>query len=466
MYIDVCFDIVNIWNAATVRERLEEYSGLKLTPYRCGTGKGRIKCIRLPLEGGGYRSPRSGCCEGGNSIRMSHRWASNGEKRTIAIEYQPSDEILSYLRDMRDALRMALVYAYVMAEENDSRLPSPIALRRRFREWFYSRYDYARHHINPLCRNAVALLRSYKKRHKRLEIPKVKRLAMRIDAELFKIEQGNEGTVSARITLQPFRYEYITFTPRHRKWEEYYSNSNSSKGKASELLITDRRLYITLVTNGGKKKPLGSRFVASDLNFFTVDSTAASKEGEKVKLQQVKTEHVGKIARIQNDFSRRRRRIQLHVKNPKKRAKKLKETRGRQRNRIRDALQKLSTEQVRENPGTSFIFERLAGIRENDNAKKSKRLRTYLNRWPYHMYQSMVDYKSPFRTVYVSPGGTSSKCPVCGGRLKHPAWAVSRCDKCGVYYDRNRLASLAILLRGLRLCGQPFAVSAAPLGSS
>jgi len=39
MYIDVCFDIVNIWNAATVRERLEEYSGLKLTPYRCGTGK-------------------------------------------------------------------------------------------------------------------------------------------------------------------------------------------------------------------------------------------------------------------------------------------------------------------------------------------------------------------------------------------------------------------------------------------
>jgi len=76
------------------------------------------------------------------------------------------------------------------------------------------------------------------------------------------------------------------------------------------------------------------------------------------------------------------------------------------------------------------------------------------------MYQSMVEYKSPFRTVYVSPGGTSSRCPVCGGKLKHPAWAVSRCNKCGLDYDRNRLASLAILLRGLRLCGQPFAVSA------
>jgi putative transposase len=284
----------------------------------------------------------------------------------------------------------------------------------------------------------------------------VRRLAVRIDAELFKIEQGQGkegGTVSVRITLQPFKYEYITFKPKHKKWEEY------SEGKASELLITDRRLYITFVTNGGKKF-LGSRFVASDLNFSTIDSTVASKEGETVKLQQVKTEPIGKIARIQNDFSRRRRRIQLHVKNPQKRAKKLKEARGRQRNRVRDALQKLSTEMVRENPTASFIFERLTRIRENGKAKRSRKLRTYLNRWPYHMYQSMLEYKSPFKTVYVSPGGTSSRCPVCGGKLKHPTWAVSRCNKCGADYDRNRLASLAILLRGMRLCGQPFAVSA------
>lgn len=183
-----------------------------------------------------------------DAIQMSHPWRTRGEKRTIAVEYQPSEEILSYLTDMRDALRMALVYAYVMAREDDSRLPGPIALRRRFREWFYPRYGYARHHISPLCRNAVALLRSYKKKHKRLEIPEVKRLAMRIDAELLKREQGNDGSVSVRITLQPFKYEHITFTPRHKRWEEY------NKGRASELLITDRRLYITFVTNGGKKE--------------------------------------------------------------------------------------------------------------------------------------------------------------------------------------------------------------------
>ena len=82
-----------------------------------------------------------------DAIQMSHPWRSRGEKRTIAVEYQPSESILACLNDMRDALRMALVYAYVMARENNSRLPGPIALRRRFRDWFYSRYGYARHHM-------------------------------------------------------------------------------------------------------------------------------------------------------------------------------------------------------------------------------------------------------------------------------------------------------------------------------
>jgi putative transposase len=175
----------------------------------------------------------------------------------------------------------------------------------------------------------------------------------------------------------------------------------------------------------------------------------------------VDTRSLKEIVRIQNDFSRRRRMIQLHVKNPQKRAKKLRETRGRQRNRIKDALHKLSTKTVSENPDASFVFEDLRGIRKtSEEAKKSKKLRTYLNRWPYRLYQSMMEYKSPNRTVYVSPSGTSSKCPVCGGKLEHPVWAVSRCVRCGVDYGRDRLASLAILCRGLRLCGQPFAVSA------
>ena len=44
--------------------------------------------------------------------------------------------------------------------------------------------------------------------------------------------------------------------------------------------------------------------------------------------------------------------------------------------------------------------------------------------------------------------------------MKHPAWKISRCETCGQDYYRDRLASLAISLPGLDLCGDPFPVSA------
>jgi putative transposase len=277
---------------------------------------------------------------------------------------------------------------------------------------------------------------------------------MRIDSELFKVREDDDGTLSVRVTLKPFNYEYITFTPRHKKWSEY------SAARVSELLLTDTKLCFAFTMGvDDRHKPLGKRLMGSDLNFETADFSAFSGGG----LESPWTEPLKTIVQVQNDFSRRRRRLQRHIRNPRKRARKLTETRGRQRNRVRDTLQKLSTKIVRENPDTTFIFENLKGVRRNGEDERetaSKKLRTYLNRWPYRMFQSMVAYKNRCRTLYVSPRGTSSECPVCGGKLEHPAWAVSCCNNCGVDYDRDRLASLAILLRGLRLCGQPFAVSA------
>lgn len=384
-----------------------------------------------------------------------HRWkSSEGEKRSIAVKYQPSERILKYLTDMRSALAMTSAAALTYAKTAGYIL-NPIQLRAKVKPWFDSAYGaYAKHHINPVCRTAVALLRSYRKRHKKLGPPQVRKLAMRIDSELFRVTKNGDETVTVRITLKPFDYEYITFTPRHKKWSEY-----SNGGKVCEILLTEGRLCFTFTAGVHGGKPLGERLLASDVNFQTIDSTAFNCGSGK--LESVSVESLKRMVRIQNDFSRRRRRLQLHVRNPAKRARKLRETRGRQRNRVKDTLQKLSTNFAKANPGTTFVFENLKGIRKAENPRpSSKKLRTYLNRWPYRMFQGMVEYKSRMKTLYVSPRGTSSECPVCGGKIKHPAWAISRCEACGVDYDRDRLASLAILQRGLRLCGQPFAVSA------
>ena len=371
---------------------------------------------------------------------MTHLWKSPGTKRTILWAYNPSPILLQYLEDMREAIRYGVMKSYLQWK-NRGFLPSPIDLRREMKPWFDSRYSYAKHHINPVCRSSVAILKSFKKNHHKKRYPEVMRLSIRLDSELVKIV-GDK----IRITIRPGEYDYIPINARNKKWSEY------SKYRIGEVLITNKIIAISFKFPNNE---LGDEKVGIDINFGSIVGTVVNKGVVK----ETFTEYIPNIARIQNDFSRRRRQLQKHIKNKEKRYKKLKESRGRQRNRIKDALHKLSSKIVREHLESSFILEDLRTIKKNPN-NNSKKLRTYLNRWPYSQFQKMLEYKSQFRSVYVHPEGTSSECPVCGGRLEHPVWKMSRCKKCGRDYDRDRLASLAITLRGLYLCGDPFPVSA------
>jgi len=69
---------------------------------------------------------------------VSHLWKSLGQKRTIAVHYEPSQAVIKYLIDMMDATRMAMAYALVDAKLNAGKIPSPIRLRKKIRSWFVS----------------------------------------------------------------------------------------------------------------------------------------------------------------------------------------------------------------------------------------------------------------------------------------------------------------------------------------
>ena len=372
---------------------------------------------------------------------MSHAWKSSGEKRTIWWYYEPSDQILTYLEDMRDAVRYALLEAEGLRRKN-GKMPSPIDLRRGIKAWFDSSYDYAKHHINPVCRSSVSILRSFRKNRKGKKYPEVKKLAMRLDSELFRLIDGK-----IRITIKPGEYAYIPVNTKNKKYME------CSLGRMSELLITDRivSLSFTVVEN----KNISEKKMGVDVNFKNITGTLINHGS----VDRVVEKSTSDIVKIQNEFSRSRQKIQKHIKNPQKRTKKLEKTRGRQRNRVRNAMHKLSANMVKEFPDATFIVEDLKHIRKSAK-NKSRKFRAYLNRWPYAEFHKMLEYKSPNRLIKVNPGGTSSECPVCGGKLKHPTWKMSRCETCGRDYERDRLASLAITLRGLDLCGDPFPVSA------
>ena len=226
---------------------------------------------------------------------MSHLWRSLGQKQTIAVQYEPSNQILSCLSDMRTATRMALAYALVDASLHDGKVPSPIRLRKKVRPWFVSSMPYARHHINPVCSKAVALLRAFRKTHKRLALPSLERLSMRIDGELFKMTKSQDGEVTIRVTIRPHQYEFIRFIPAHKKWDAY------SQGRLGEITLTEGRLLLTFV-EGLATKPLGDSLVGVDLNFATIDCTPIG-DG---RLGHPITISTGNIERIQDSFSRRR----------------------------------------------------------------------------------------------------------------------------------------------------------------
>lgn len=96
-------------------------------------------------------------------MARKHRWGSKGEKRTITVPYKPSEHILKYLTDMRDALTMALAHGYGLAKINGNVVPDRAVLRGKVKPSF-AQYGYAMHHVNPLCTAAMALLKAYKKR--------------------------------------------------------------------------------------------------------------------------------------------------------------------------------------------------------------------------------------------------------------------------------------------------------------
>lgn len=394
---------------------------------------------------------------------MIHLWKSRGDKRTIVFGYTPDDTILKYLTDMRDLTNKAIINAYSIARSNNNELPSPITLRKSLKKYYDDNIDYAKHHINPVCRSAIAILKSYRKNNDgELKIIKAKKLAMRIDSELTKIEDNE-----LRITIRPHEYEYIPVITKNKKYNEY------SKYKISEVLLTDKKVYITFIVGDDDKPLIDNNIIGFDLNFKSIDYTII-KDNEIVKVDSIDTSD---IAKTQRDYARKRTKIQKHIKNPAKRYRKLKEAEHRQRNIVKDKLQKLTTEIVNNNEDRTFVFEDLTNIKKNgkkkkknnkedrnnnkskDNLDKSKRFRTDINRWPYRLFQRFIDYKSNNKTLYIDPEGTSSECPVCGGKLEHPIWKGSKCPNCGVTYDRDRLASLAITVRGSYLCGTPFTVS-------
>lgn len=377
----------------------------------------------------------------------THPWKSTGSKRTISWKYEPSELVMQYLYDMRDAVRNGVLLAEEMRRRNGN-IPTPINLRKELKPWFDSQFDYAKHHINPVCQASVSALKSNRKRKILTKSPQINKLSIRLDAMLVKIFPDK-----LRITIKPGVYEWILLNTQNKKWKEF------AQKRIAEVLITKSIVAIAFKVQG--KKAISEEKIGVDLNFKNITATIVKPLSLTQVIPDIDVQVINttSVMKLQNNFARRTRKLQKKVTNEGKRNRMLERASERRNHQLNDVLHKISTNMVRNHPFATFVFEDLTGVRKR-GAGRNKKFKEMLNNWPYYKLQSMVKYKSSFQTIFVDPRGTSSECPVCGEKLKHPEWKISKCNNCDRNYERDRLASLAIALRGIDLCGDPFPVSA------
>ncbi len=127
----------------------------------------------------------------------------------------------------------------------------------------------------------------------------------------------------------------------------------------------------------------------------------------------------------------------------------------RERNRVKDVLHKVSKTimEFAKVRGCGIILEDLKGIRKRIDYNRV--LNRRLHSWSFRKLQSYIEYKAKLEglpVVYVNPKDTSSRCPICEGKLSsNGTWRIKICEKCGVVWNRDFVACLN-LLRMWRVC--------------
>jgi len=103
--------------------------------------------------------------------------------------------------------------------------------------------------------------------------------------------------------------------------------------------------------------------------------------------------------------------------------------------------------------GCGIISEGLKGIRKRFNFNNI--LDRRLHSWSFRKLQHYIEYKAKLEglpVVFVNPKNTSSRCPICGGRLTpNEQWREKVCKKCEIVWNRDIVGCLN-LLKMWRVC--------------
>ncbi|MBO3767763.1 MAG: transposase, partial [Candidatus Brockarchaeota archaeon] len=296
---------------------------------------------------------------------------------------------------------------------------------KNLRGWVYSK-----HYVDSAIKQAYSMLESWRKRYlhgRAKRRPELKRKFVRVKETLYSYRDG-----ILRISVKPYE-ESITIDLR-RTW--CWDKINGLE--FGELILKQDKLIVTV------RKEVELKIkdpIAWDTNLFTLDGFDSEKH-YSISLKKVYTIH-----RI---YELKRRVVQKLPEKTRKRL--LKKYSLRERNRVNDALHKL-TKRLSDRTN---VFEDLRNFKERIARTKSRSMNRQNSKHDYIKLQKYVDYKSAwngYATIFVKAYGTSKTCSRCGYYNKDLRGEVFECPKCGLVIDRQKNAAKNIWKKFLSMWG-------------
>ena len=239
------------------------------------------------------------------------------------------------------------------------------------------------------------------------------------------------------------------------------------------------RTYFDILLNHYCKKILSSEHKIKIRSFTLTPNTISisySKETEQIKCdntigidRNLENLTIGNSERIiQYDLSKTvkiyentRSIVSSFKRNDSRIRKKIYSKYGsRRKNRINQLLHRVSKSVV-ENASkrqSAIVFEDIRYIRKlyQKGNGQGKNHRGKMNGWPFSKIKKQIEYKSRWVGLPIiqlskkETMGTSSRCPICGERLRKDMMKMRdlHCDICGKRWDRDVVAVMNQSLRG------------------
>ncbi len=355
----------------------------------------------------------------------------------VVFRYEPNDEVRKLLEDFKDMINFCIDYAC------KNKITSYAKLRKNIYEEWKRRWDYSTHFCHSACMIALSMLKSYRKKRKNKEgKPVAKKLFMQLDPQLFKF-YGDKIRISVR--PRQFLFIELKFGEYQKKFIEAWKRGEL---KVGEITINETKVIVPFKKEVDLQNP--NDWIAIDINESNV--TAVSSNPHILRIDH-------ELRTIHTTYFCIRRRIQKLAKfKPKTAERLMKKYSGRERRKVTDLCHKISRKIIdfAKQHGFGIVMENLRGIRNNIN--KGRMLNRRLHSWNFRRLQFYIDYKAKLEGLpveYVNPKGTSSLCPMCGGKLAPNGHRRVKCD-CGYEQDRDVTACLNML----RMRGVPFPLKA------